>query len=317
MPKRIDSREFQDPESYRAALKKQYSKTDEESRTEYKNKVEKVSVKSGYGTVFRNVSIAVLIVFFLSFLLFFGKNLKDDMESRENVEKLKEVRTSLPDEETLVEIPVLPEETAPIDSEREEHVVMMQAKYAPLYLENPDFCGWLRLPDTNIDYPVMYRAGDNDFYLSHDFHGNKDVNGLLVLDKRCPPDGSGDHVLIHGHNMKSGFMFGELKKYKDESYFREHPLIEYDTLTEHRLYRIFSVFQSSTNLADQEDFRYYEYIEMTSQEDFETYVEAARQQSMYDADMEIHYGDRLITLSTCDYSKDNGRLVIVGKEVSD
>ncbi len=319
MPKRIDSREFRDPESYRAALKKQYSKTEEESAADYERHVEKVSVPTRYGMVVRNSSIAILVVLLLFFLFFFGKNLYDDYQSRENVEKLQVMKASLPDEEKLVEIPVLKKETEEEDSsdQPKEHVVMMLSEYAPLYRENPDLCGWLRIPDTEIDYPVMHRDDDNDFYLSHNFYGGEDVNGLLVLDKRCPEDGSGNHLLIHGHNMKSGFMFGGLKKYKDEEYGRSHPLIYYDTLTEPRVYQIFSVFQSSTNLADQEDFHYYDYIDLETQEDFDAYVSAARQQSLYEMDTDVQYGDRLITLSTCDYSKDNGRLVIVGKEVSD
>lgn len=319
MPKRIDSREFRDSESYRAALKKQYSKSEEERAADYENRVEKVSVPTRYGTAVRNASIAILVIFLLFFLLFFGKNLYDDYQSRENVEKLQVMKASLPDEEKVVEIPVFTaeEEEEPSSDVQEEHVVMMLSEYVPLYRENPDFCGWLRIPDTEIDYPVMHRNGDNDFYLSHNFYGEEDVNGLLVLDKRCPEDGSGNHLLIHGHNMKSGFMFGGLKKYKNEEYCSEHPLIYYDTLTEPRVYQIFSVFQSSTNLADQEDFHYYDYIDLETQEAFDAYVSAVRQQSLYEIDTDVQYGDRLITLSTCDYSKDNGRLVIVGKEVSD
>ena len=319
MPKQIDSREFRDQESYRAALKKQYSKTEEESAADYESRVEKVSVPTRYGTVVRNASIAILIVLLLFFLFFFGKNLYDDFQSRENMEKLQVMKLSLPDEEKLVEIPVFSaeEETEQEDDQTEEHMVMMLSKYVPLYMENPDLCGWLQIPDTEIDYPVMHRDGDNDFYLGHNFYGEDDVNGLLVLDKRCPKDGSGSHLLIHGHNMKSGFMFGGLKNYKSEEYCRKHPLIYYDTLTEPRIYRIFSVFQSSTNLADQGDFHYYDYIDIESQEDFDAYVSAVRQQSLYEIDAEVQYGDRLITLSTCDYAKDNGRLVIVGKEETD
>lgn len=318
----IDSRDFPDQEAYRAALKKQFSRSREESREEYESRVEKVSVPSRYGHVFRNASIAILALFLAVLGLFFGKNILEDYRSRENVETLQ-AAASLPESApVMVEIPVVesdagePEQSEEEDGEKAQ-VVYMLSRYAPLYQENPDFCGWLRIPETDINYPVMHLDYDNDYYLGHNFYGEEDVNGLLVLDKRCKADGSGNHLLVHGHNMKSGFMFGGLKKYKDQSYYETHPRIDYDTLTEERTYQIISVFLSSTNLADDGDFHYYDYIDIEAPEDFDAYVSAAKQQSLYDTGESAEYGDRLITLSTCDYTKDNGRLIIVGKEITD
>ena len=118
-------------------------------------------------------------------------------------------------------------------------------KLLALYEKNPDLAGWLTIPDTDIDYPVMYLSDDNDYYLAHNIEKEEDINGLLVLDKRCTPDGSGVNLLIHGHNMKSGAMFGNLDKYKDPEYGREHPYILYDTLYEERTYEVVAVFKSS------------------------------------------------------------------------
>ena len=186
-------------------------------------------------------------------------------------------------------------------------------KYWQLYQRNNDFCGWLTIPETVVDYPVMHRTEDNDFYLSHNFDKEADVNGLLVLDKRCRADGEEDHLLIHGHNMKSGFMFGALKNYKDPAYSEKHPVILYDSLFNTRQYEIFAVFLSSTNLADTQDFHYYDYIQIDSEEAFDAYVSSVKQQSLYPIDVDVEYGDDLLTLSTCDYTKDNGRLVIVAR----
>ena len=99
--------------------------------------------------------------------------------------------------------------------DKDTNLVTLKMEY--LKKKNSDLSGWLRINGTSIDYPVMYTEGDNDYYLEHDFFKNPDRNGLLVLDKRCSGDLSGNHILIHGHNMKSGAIFGSLKDYKDEA----------------------------------------------------------------------------------------------------
>ncbi len=179
--------------------------------------------------------------------------------------------------------------------------------------QNPDLVGWLKIPGTIIDYPVMYTEGDNNYYLSHDFYGNKDKNGMLVLDKRCPGDASGDNILIHGHNMKSGYMFGSLNQYESYDFYNGHPFLYFDTMTEEKIYTIFAVFISSVYDSNAGDFDYYNYITIDSREAFNTYISSVKQQSLYDTGILATYGDELITLSTCDYSRQNGRLVVVAK----
>ncbi len=180
-----------------------------------------------------------------------------------------------------------------------------------LYSENKDLAGWLSIPGTDINYPVMYRADDNDFYLKHNFYGEDDINGLLVLDKRCLPDGSGLNNLIHGHNMKSGAMFGTLKNYLDPAWYKDHDKIVFSTLYEEKTYEIFAVFKTTVYNESTNDFQYYDYIDIGSKEAFTSYVTNAKEQSLYDTGVEVSWGDRLVTLSTCEYTKENGRLVIV------
>ncbi len=187
-------------------------------------------------------------------------------------------------------------------------------QYQGLYRLNPDLAGWLSIEGTPIDYPVMYLSDDNDYYLKHNFDKTEDRNGLLVLDKRCDPGGFGNQILIHGHNMKSGFMFGTLSKYEDETYFEKHPLIRYDTLYDSREYDIISVFRTTVSAEDTENFRYYEYIRLDDRETFEEFVKSAKEASLYEIPGSASYGDQLIMLSTCDYWKDQGRLVVVGRK---
>lgn len=185
-------------------------------------------------------------------------------------------------------------------------------QFTELLKRNSDLAGWLTIPGTEIDYPVMYRVGDNDFYLNHDFECQNDVNGLLVLDKRCDPETDDPNWLIHGHNMRSGAMFGSLDNYTDESYYRSHPDVIFSTLYEKTEYRIFAVFRSTVYDEDTTDFQYYDYISIGSSEEFYDYVSGAKAQSLYETGISPEYGDGLITLSTCDYTRENGRLVIVG-----
>ncbi len=306
-------------------LKKQFYKTTEQSRAEYEEQVEIVAVPSAYGKLFRNVSLIILAGVLVVLGIFMGRELLQDGQSRENVAALQEFVSAAPEGETVTtsELPDRPQTERPPETETVEGAFTeplspeRREKYWQLYQRNNDFCGWLTIPETVVDYPVMHRSDDNDFYLSHNFDREPDVNGLLVLDKRCSADGQEDHLLIHGHNMKSGFMFGALKNYKDPAYVREHPIVRYDSLFDSRNYEIFAVFLSSTNLADTRDFHYYDYIEIDSKESFDAYVSAAKQQSLYPTDVSVEYGDDLLTLSTCDYTRDNGRLVIVARSRSE
>ena len=194
-----------------------------------------------------------------------------------------------------------------------QRVVM--PKYEALKERNADFAGWLKIPDTIIDYPVMYLADDNDYYLSHNFDKMEDVNGLLVLDKRCNEDATGSNILIHGHNMDSGAIFGTLYLYRDYTYWEAHSQINFDSLYEERTYEIIAVFVSSVYNSNANEFAYYDYIQIDNEEDFNTYVKTAKDLSLYDTGKTAVYGDELITLSTCEYSRTNGRLVILGRRL--
>ena len=237
-------------------------------------------------------------------------------------EKLERIRGSVREEEDAM---VVVDDAADSDQEtdapaggsgeeeREPVNKDILPRFEELHEQNEDFAGWLTIPDTRIDYPVMYRADDNNFYLGHDFDREVDVNGLLVLDKRCDPQYYEMNYLIHGHNMRSGAMFGGLKNYAKESYYKKHPEIEFSTLYEERTFQIFAVFRSSVYDETTDDFRFYDYIRIDDEKQFDDYVSGAKEQSLYDTGITPAYGDILITLSTCDYSKENGRLVVVGR----
>lgn len=184
-------------------------------------------------------------------------------------------------------------------------------KYAGLYGENQDLVGWLSIEGMEIDYPVMQNE-DDEYYLHHDFYGEDSKYGCLYVRNRADLDG-GTNFIIYGHNMKDGSMFGDLDLYLKESFYKEHPVISFDTLYEERTYDIIAVFRSQVYRADDEVFKYYQFYEADTQEEFEDFYDNIKKLSLYDTGVEAAFGDTFLTLSTCAYHVPDGRLVVVAK----
>lgn len=185
----------------------------------------------------------------------------------------------------------------------------------PLYEQNPDLIGWLSIEGTVIDYPVMYSPQAHDFYLSHDFEKKKDKNGLLVLQADCDPFTSGTNLIIHGHKMKSGKMFGTLAKYKDQSYWKKHPVIKFDTLYARGEYQIFAAFYSKVYDVNKDVFKYYHFINANTEAELQDFITNVKKLALYDTGMDVVFGDTLITLSTCSYHTKDGRFVVAAKKI--
>jgi sortase B len=159
----------------------------------------------------------------------------------------------------------------------------------------------------------MYTPDDNEYYLYRDFWGNDDKNGTLFIDARCSIGDERSNIIIHGHHMKSGEMFGSLQKYLDFDYEKEHPYIYLYTRDEERTYEIISVFESQVYAADSDKFKYYEYFRFDDEETFNVYYENIKNLSVYDTGVEATLGDEFLTLSTCSYHTENGRLAVIAK----
>ena len=182
-------------------------------------------------------------------------------------------------------------------------------EYKELYKKNANFAGWLRVEGTGLDYPVM-QGPDNEFYLSHNMEGEYDKNGLLILDTGCLVSGNSPQYIIYGHNVQSGRMFGELLNYKEEAYYRFHPILSFDSLMERGEYEIVAAFVVSLvepgDLAD-----FYQYKNFQNQEEFDSYIALVKKCSIYDTGVEPVYGRPLLTLVTCENSVESGRFVVV------
>jgi sortase B len=196
----------------------------------------------------------------------------------------------------------------------EEQEPAIRPEYRELYAQNPDMVGWVSIEGTNVDYPVMQRGQDEEYYLDHDFEGKKNKNGLPFLDGGCDAQES-NILLVYGHHMKNGRMFGGLMEYKDEGFYNAHPTVRFETLYEAAEFEIVAVLRSRIYLQTEEEFRYYRLAGTETPDGFERYLQSVKERALYDTGVSARYGDQLLVLSTCEYSTENGRLAIVARKV--
>lgn len=197
----------------------------------------------------------------------------------------------------------------------EEEAPEVLEDYKTLLNMNKDLIGWLKIADINIDYPVM-QTNDNTYYLNHNFDKKSDKNGCLFLDYQCDVINRNTNLIIYGHNMLSGNMFGNLDKYSSEEYYKEHPKFEFDTIYEKGAYEIVYVFRSKIYNEDDVVFKYYQFFDVQSELEFNSNMTEMEKISLYDTGITPEYGDELLTLSTCDYQEDNGRFVVVARKIN-
>lgn len=183
------------------------------------------------------------------------------------------------------------------------------------YEQNSDVYGKLRIEGTVIDYLLMY-SGD-DFYINHNFYRNYQRSGSLYIDKHNTIEPRDTNLIIHGHNMKSGIMFGSLDEYKKKEFYEEHKIINLTTLYEEEEYEIFAVFLSKVYKVGDEVFKYYKFYNAANENEFNNYIENCLNLAIYDTGIVPEYGDELIALSTCDYTYEDGRLVVVARKIKE
>lgn len=199
-----------------------------------------------------------------------------------------------------------------VDDEAYQEDMLQQM--ALLHEENKDCVGWLYVPNTNVSYPVMQRHEDESYYLNHNFWRKVSNSGSLILDNDSNLNIDNANLIVHGHHMKSGEMFGELLNYKDEEYGKKHSIIHLVTEDEVRTYQLFGAFYSQVFYQKDEVFKYYNYFG-GDRNQYDEFVENVKLLSCYDTKVDSSYGDEFITLSTCSYHTENGRFVVVGRRV--
>lgn len=178
---------------------------------------------------------------------------------------------------------------------------------------NNDFVGVLTIPNTIINYPVMYTK--SDYYLRRSFDKKQSDAGTLFIDKYNTIDPIDDNIIIYGHNMNNGTMFHELLNYKDIEYYKEHKYIYFNKIDNNEKYEIISVFYSKVYYENEKVFKYYKFYNANNEEEFNNYINNIKKLSIYETNVDAKLGDKFITLSTCEYSQENGRFVVVAKKV--
>ena len=242
------------------------------------------------------------------------------IESREQARKREEaaaLKNSLKD--TVAQTDATPDESEPEATFgaleiRDENGMLIE--YGKLKAENyPDLVGWIRIDGTKVDYPVMQTPDRPNYYLKRDADGNPSDWGAIYIREECDVFKPSDNLTIYGHTMKDGSMFAPLHDYVNEFTWQNNPLIFFDTLYEYRVYKIFAVFATSANIG--EGFTYHNMIEAADKADFDNFIATCKRLSYYDTGITPEYGDKVICLSTCEYTTgDNGRLVVAAVRIS-
>lgn len=203
-------------------------------------------------------------------------------------------------------------------------------EYRSLYERNPHMVGWIYIPGTEnnnqgsngVNYPVLQtpnKAEWHNYYLYRNFDGEDDNHGWIYVREACDVFAPCDNVVIYGHNMADGTMFGQVVNYRFQSYYEEHKYIHFDTLYEHHTYEIIAVFLTSGTTGV--GYTYHSRNNFADEEDFNEFINAIKGgvpnvQVYYHIPTTAEYGDKLITLSTCWREIDNGRLVVVAKRIT-
>ncbi len=192
-------------------------------------------------------------------------------------------------------------------------VVSRKEQLQLLWEQNNDFAGWLSIAETGIDYPVMFTPNEPEYYLRKGFDKSYADSGSLFIGEGCEPEGS--NVIIYGHHMNDGTMFGSLLEYADPAYYQAHPTIRFDTLHANAEYEVISAFYSRIYKVDETNvFRYYQYTDLTDPAQFNGYMTQISAAALYPTEATAEYGDRLLTLSTCSYHTKDGRFVVVAAQ---
>ena len=275
----------------------------------------------------KNIYISIIGIFLLMIIIsgiMICHHYKDSAEQNEMYENLAEIV-----EET--EVSEETENKATESTEEETYSV----QYDELFQQNPDMVGWIKIENTKINYPVMQTPDDEDYYLSHDFYGNESIVGCPYIPKTCDVFEPSDNIVIYGHNLKTGGMFNKLTYYRDKSYWEDHQIFYFDTLYERHTYQIFAVFKTAAQQFTDDGkpwgYPYHRLNNFATEEEFNKFIADVKGAAFngggykgwtfYDTGITPQYGDKLVCLSTCEYTmKDpdgtvNGRWVVMAVRI--
>lgn len=237
------------------------------------------------------VSIVIMLISaMLISIIFIFKDKKEENEQEKIFEEITEIAKEKTDNKESIQ-----EDTVNIKE---------------LYKINNDIIGWIKIENSNIDYPVMQTKENPNYYLKRNFYKQYSILGTPYMAENCNIEKS-DNLIIYGHHINGNKLFGELENYKSKKYYDTHKIIKFYTMTENAEYEIIAIFKTVAYTG----FQYYKFYNAEDEREFNTFIEKCKELSFYDTKKTAVYGDKLITLSTCEYSNENGRLVIVARKI--
>ncbi len=254
------------------------------------------------------VVVLLLVVAFGVSAFLVGSYLLEGKEQEEKFDDLASIK-----ENAMAES--VPGETLDRTEEiRDENGMLLC--YKEIYEMNPDTVGWIKMEGTEMDYPVMQTPDDPNFYLYRDFEKADSKRGCVYAWESADVTEPSDNITLFGHNMADGSMFACLNAYTSKEAWEENSLIFFDTLTDFHTYKIFAVFR--TTATQGKGFSYHKFVDAEDEEDFNEFVETCKELAYYDTGITPVYGDKLICLSTCEYTHpdQNGRLVVAAVRIT-
>lgn len=209
--------------------------------------------------------------------------------------------------------PTIDPNLVPVTDPQTGETVYMLPEFTELYLRNTDLVGWINIHNTKINYPVVQSKDRVDYYLHRDFYGKDSAHGCIYVREQCDVFAPSDNLTIYGHRMRDGSMFRALLNYQKKEFYDEHKYIQFSTLTEKHIYEVAYVFRTT---ATYKGFFYHLFVDAENEADYQEFIDSCQELSLYDTGITPVYGDKLITLSTCEWSQEDGRLVVVAKRVN-
>lgn len=280
--------------------------------------------------------IAIFAAVFLLAGIYLGGYYWETSQAEEEYDAIESLRQQAIQSAPPTSIPSLPNaSTGPTTGETQPPVILPELQ--PIYELNNHLVGYLNFPSSSLklSYPVMQSPEDDDFYLNHDFYGNESMVGCPYIPDHCDVFEPSDHVVIYGHNLRTGGMFNKLTYYREKSFWENNQTFTFDTLYERHTYQIFAVFKTAAKQFKEDGspwgYPYHRTNEFTTKEAFDQFIKDVKGAAFadgkyqgwtfYDTGITPQYGDKLLCLSTCEYTmRDpdgtlNGRLVVMAVRI--
>lgn len=267
-----------------------------------------------------NVLLCIFVCIFIGCAIYLISYFMESKKSEDTVDGLKGMVVEDDEEVDLdgeyEEVVIATETDAGVEEVKyiDFDGTLVQKKYARLYKYNNDFIGWIKIEDTDIDYPVMQSMYAEEYYIYRDYDKQSSSAGTLFIDTSCDVRSS-DNVIIYGHNMHTGKMFHDLLEYEDEEFYKEHKTFTFNTIYGDGTYEVIAAFRTRIYEVEYTGFKYYQFFDAASEEEFMNYVKNCNSMTPYTIETDVEYGDKLLTLSTCAYHTTNGRFVVVAKKI--